>query len=113
MDFGLSDEQLQLKESARVFLGKECDAKKLRQFIGDDEGFPRDLYSEIQRTAGQPLELRIASLRPRVDLFFDKVLVNAPDPAIRRNRLALLHSLLQEFSMIADFSEIVTERETR
>src|SRR5437899_9968290 len=47
MDFGLSDEQLQLKESARVFLGKECDAKKLRQFIGDDEGFPRDLYSEI------------------------------------------------------------------
>jgi glycyl-tRNA synthetase beta chain len=53
---------------------------------------------------------RIAALRPQVDLFFDKVLVNAPDPAVRRNRLALLHSLLQEFSTIADFSEIVTER---
>ena len=52
----------------------------------------------------------IASLRPKVDLFFDKVLVNAPDPNIRRNRLALLHSLLTEFSTIADFSEIVTER---
>lgn len=51
----------------------------------------------------------IASLRPRVDLFFDKVLVNAPDPRIRRNRLALLYGLLQEFSTIADFSEIVTE----
>jgi glycyl-tRNA synthetase beta chain len=51
----------------------------------------------------------IASLRPKVDLFFDKILVNDPDPAIRENRLALLHSLLTEFSTIADFSEIVTK----
>ena len=51
----------------------------------------------------------IASLRPQVDLFFDKILVNDPDPAIRQNRLALLDSLLTEFSTIADFSEIVTQ----
>ena len=51
----------------------------------------------------------IASLRPRVDLFFDKILVNDRDPAIRQNRLALLSSLLTEFSTIADFSEIVTQ----
>ncbi len=50
----------------------------------------------------------IASLRPQVDLFFDKVLVNAPDPQIRQNRLTLLHNLLNESSAIADFSEIVT-----
>jgi glycyl-tRNA synthetase beta chain len=50
----------------------------------------------------------IASLRPHVDLFFDKILVNAPDPAVRQNRLRLLHTLLAEFSTIADFSEIVT-----
>ncbi|HEY3841384.1 MAG TPA: glycine--tRNA ligase subunit beta [Bryobacteraceae bacterium] len=50
----------------------------------------------------------IASLRPKVDLFFDKVLVNAPDERVRQNRLTLLHSLLAEFSTIADFSEIVT-----
>ncbi len=50
----------------------------------------------------------IASLRPKVDLFFDKVLVNASDPRVRENRLTLLHSLLTEFSGIADFSEIVT-----
>jgi glycyl-tRNA synthetase beta chain len=54
----------------------------------------------------------IASLRPTVDAFFDKVLVNAPDPNIRRNRLALLQNLLTEFSTIADFSEIVTERQS-
>jgi glycyl-tRNA synthetase beta chain len=51
----------------------------------------------------------IASLRPQVDLFFDKILVNDPDRAIRQNRLALLASLLTEFSTIADFSEIVTQ----
>ena len=32
----------------------------------------------------------MASLRPQVDLFFDKILVNDPNPAIRQNRLALL-----------------------
>lgn len=52
----------------------------------------------------------IASLRPQVDLFFDKVLVNAPDPVVRQNRLTLLHKLLSESSAIADFSEIVASQ---
>ena len=60
------------------------------------------------RIAGQPIENVISRLRPKVDLFFDKVLVNAPDARVRRNRLTLLHTLLAEFSTIADFSEIVT-----
>jgi glycyl-tRNA synthetase beta chain len=44
-----------------------------------------------------------------VDRFFDKVMVMVEDERVRANRLALLQSLLQEFSTIADFSEIVTE----
>ncbi|HEX8986035.1 MAG TPA: glycine--tRNA ligase subunit beta, partial [Bryobacteraceae bacterium] len=56
----------------------------------------------------QPALEAIASLRPQVDRFFDKVLVNAPDPEVRRNRLNLLNKLLSESSAIADFSEIVT-----
>ena len=55
----------------------------------------------------EALEL-IASLRPKVDEFFNKVLVNAPDFRLRENRLAMLAGLLTEFSSIADFSEIVT-----
>lgn len=50
----------------------------------------------------------IATLRPAVDAYFDKVLVNAPDAAVRANRLALLSRLFTEVSSIADFSEIVT-----
>ena len=56
---------------------------------------------------------RIASLRPKVDVFFDKVLVNAKDDAVRHNRLTLLHTMLAEFSTIADFSEIVTRSDTQ
>ena len=48
-------------------------------------------------------------LRPAVDKFFDKVMVMVDDENLRANRLALLQTLVKEFSTIADFSEIVTE----
>lgn len=51
---------------------------------------------------------RVALLRPAVDAFFDKVLVNDLDPKVRENRLRLLTNLINKFSSIADFSEIVT-----
>jgi glycyl-tRNA synthetase beta chain len=73
-----------------------------------EPGPEEDLYQEYRRIAGQPIENVIARLRPKVDLFFDKVLVNAPDVRVRQNRLTLLNTLLAEFSTIADFSEIVT-----
>jgi glycyl-tRNA synthetase beta chain len=75
-----------------------------------EEGPERELHAEIAAHQGEAIEDRIASLRPRVDLFFDKTLVNAKDDAVRRNRLTLLYNLLKEFSTIADFSEIVTEK---
>jgi len=53
--------------------------------------------------------LEIGKLRPAIDHFFDKVMVMADDANVRANRLALLQTLLKEFSTIADFSEIVTE----
>ena len=67
-----------------------------------------ELSDEINRAAGQPIESVIHALRPKVDLYFDKVLVNAPDPAVRANRLAMLYGLLEQFRTFADFSEIVT-----
>ena len=53
--------------------------------------------------------VEISSLRQPIDLFFDKVMVMVDDERVRANRLALLQTLLHEFSTIADFSEIVTE----
>jgi glycyl-tRNA synthetase beta chain len=51
----------------------------------------------------------LATAREPVDRFFDKVMVMVEDQQVRANRLALLQTLLHEFSTIADFSEIVTE----
>jgi glycyl-tRNA synthetase beta chain len=50
----------------------------------------------------------IATLRREVDVFFDKVMVNDPDPKVRERRLTLLAVILRSVSGIADFSEIVT-----
>jgi glycyl-tRNA synthetase beta chain len=57
---------------------------------------------------GEALML-LSSARAPVDAFFDKVMVMVEDDKVRANRLALLRTLLKEFSTIADFSEIVTE----
>jgi glycyl-tRNA synthetase beta chain len=81
-----------------------------------EDGPERQLYEKFMATRAAcqliseyrgKLE-QIASLRTHVDKFFDKTLVNAPDPAVRQNRLTLLHTMLAETSTIADFSEIVT-----
>jgi glycyl-tRNA synthetase beta chain len=76
------------------------------------------LYAEAARVApgvealrarqqyGEALE-RVATLRPVIDSFFDQVMVMAPEAHLRKNRLALIASVLNDFSRIADFSEIV------
>jgi glycyl-tRNA synthetase beta chain len=48
----------------------------------------------------------MAKLRPPVDAFFDKVIVNAPEPELRRNRLLLLSRLRATLHLVADFSKI-------
>ena len=60
-----------------------------------------------ERKYGEALVL-IASLRPVVDAFFDKVMVLDPDAAVRGAHLGLIDEVLRGFSGIADFSEIVT-----
>jgi len=84
------------------------------------EAAEQELASQVPRTAKAVNELRaarqyeqalveISKLRPTVDRFFDKVMVMVDDENVRANRLGLLQMLLNEFSTIADFSEIVTE----
>jgi len=84
-----------------------------------EAGPERDLHDEAGKVLACVADRRqsddymqalqaIATLRPAVDHFFDKILVNAPDERVRKNRLALLGRLYTEVSSIADFSEIVT-----
>ncbi len=80
----------------------------------------RELAGQMPHIAGVVDRLRaqkdyrhalveISRLRPLIDAFFDKVMVMVEDEKVRANRLALLHKLVDDFSTIADFSEIVTE----
>jgi glycyl-tRNA synthetase beta chain len=49
---------------------------------------------------------RLALLREQVDRFFDMVMVNAQNPAVRGNRLALLHRLYARFGKVADIAQL-------
>jgi glycyl-tRNA synthetase beta chain len=48
----------------------------------------------------------LAALREPVDSFFDSVMVNAPVPQLRNNRLALLRDLRQLMNLVADLSRL-------
>jgi len=107
--------------------------KRIRNILGEERpGVPSaDLYREqaerrlatdflqarpvIERLAGErryrEALAMIASIAPSLDRFFVEVLVNCPEEDLRRNRLALLASIQKEFSRVADFSEIVVEKE--
>ena len=79
----------------------------------------RDLFESLETLAphaerlfgqGQYTEsLReLAALRAPVDAFFDQVMVNAEDPAVRANRLGLLAVLHGAMNRVADLSRLVT-----
>ena len=48
----------------------------------------------------------LAALRTPVDKFFDEVMVNAEDPALRANRLGLLATLHEAMNRVADLSKL-------
>ena len=50
----------------------------------------------------------LAALRAPVDAFFDGVMVNADDPALKANRLALLQQLHTAMNRVADLSRLAT-----
>jgi glycyl-tRNA synthetase beta chain len=68
---------------------------------------PKVAQLTMEQSYDEALAL-IATLRPVVDAFFDKVMVLDTDPAIRGANLGLIDEVLRGFSGIADFGEIVT-----
>ncbi|HET9481711.1 MAG TPA: glycine--tRNA ligase subunit beta, partial [Candidatus Polarisedimenticolia bacterium] len=109
-----------LSQAAEMGIGLDGVRADPKRLVDAEE---KDLHAaiegaaaEVDRLAGsrdyQAALRRIASVRPQVDRFFDKVLVMAPDERLRLNRLALLKGLSALLSRVADFSEIVVEGES-
>jgi glycyl-tRNA synthetase beta chain len=81
-------------------------------FEADAERELADALASAQRETAEALGVgdytavlaRLSQLQAPVDTFFDSVLVNADNPAVRANRLALLGQLKAQFSAIADIA---------
>jgi glycyl-tRNA synthetase beta chain len=86
---------------------KDDEEKKLAAAVPQVAKRVKELSASQQYEAAL---VEISRLRPAVDAFFDKVMVMVEDEGLRAQRLGLLQTLVNEFSSIADFSEIVTER---
>jgi glycyl-tRNA synthetase beta chain len=98
--------------------GEGFDARFV-ELVPNSDPAEKQLLAKMQSLAPQADALRysrqykeslemIATLRPAIDTFFDKVMVMAPEEELRRVRLRLIGAVLQSFTRIADFSEIVT-----
>ncbi|GLR00096.1 glycine--tRNA ligase subunit beta [Dyella mobilis] len=82
----------------------EADAERaLAQAL---EAAQADNVGALQRRDYAAVLTRLAQLQTPVDAFFDNVLVNAENPAVRANRLALLGRLKAQFTAIADIARL-------
>jgi len=84
--------------------GVEAEDELYMKFMGVQNVVKR---MSVTREYGLALEA-VAMLRPEVDAFFEKVMVNDPDEAVRKRRLALLSEIVENLGQFADFSLIVT-----
>jgi glycyl-tRNA synthetase beta chain len=91
--------------SPRVDPGLLTDAEE-RQLATAIEALRRDVERLVTARSYADALTRLASLRPAVDAFFDKVLVMADDARVRANRLALLAALQRLFLHIANLSRL-------
>lgn len=78
-------------------------------FEGDAERALFDAYNSVNESSYANFTERLDqlfSLKPHLDLFFDKVMVNADDEAVRNNRKALVGTIYKAIFDIADIKEI-------
>jgi glycyl-tRNA synthetase beta chain len=64
------------------------------------------IAAEVEEERFEEAMRAMSRLRAPVDAFFDKVTVNADDPALRQNRLELLSEIRAAMHTVADFSKI-------
>lgn len=90
-----------LNESVQASLLKENEEIQLATFVTALSSKLQPYFAEGRY---QDALVELAQLRTAVDNFFDKVMVNADDQAVRVNRLTLLSKLRELFLQVADIS---------
>jgi len=104
---------------ANILKGQTARSFDPQRFQDDAE---RDLWRAYLKAEGHIKKLlpsgdydgileRLRTLKDPIDRFFDEVLVMAPDPLLRQNRLGLLAKVRELFLTVGDLSQIVVEGE--
>ena len=91
-------------ETVDTALLKDDAEKELNICVSEAEP---DFEKSIQERAYSELLTQLAELQPAIDTFFDDVLVMAEEPALRKNRLALLHRIAKHVYAVADLTKLV------
>ncbi len=108
------------KRAANILAAEEKKGTSVADDIVEsllEEGPESSLYEAVnqaERDAAQAIEkedfssamIALANLREPVDSFFEDVMVNAEDDAVRANRLALMRRIRDATGTVADFSKI-------
>jgi len=91
-DGNIVENQLNQEEEINLFKNIQLKSPEIQSLVKKG-----DFVKSVQE---------LATLRPYVDQFFDKVIVNAEDKALRKNRLHLLAIFRKTLHQVADFSKI-------
>jgi len=95
----------EVKAEVKAELLQEAAEKALHQALAETKPKADQLFETGDYTASLQA---LAVLKAPVDTFFDAVMVNADDPALKANRLGLLATLHQAMNRVADLSKLAS-----
>jgi glycyl-tRNA synthetase beta chain len=95
----------EVKAEVNTNLLQEPAEKALAETLGKVKPQADQLFEAGDYTASLQA---LAALKAPVDDFFDNVMVNAEDPALKANRLGLLATLHQAMNRVADLSKLAS-----
>ena len=95
----------EVKADVKAELLQETAEKDLYQALATTKPKADQLFETGDYTASLQA---LAVLKAPVDTFFDEVMVNADDPALKANRLGLLATLHQAMNRVADLSKLAS-----
>jgi glycyl-tRNA synthetase beta chain len=95
----------EVKAEVKAALLQEPAEKSLYQALSDNKPKADQLFEAGDYAASLQA---LAVLKAPVDTFFDEVMVNAEDPALKANRLGLLATLHQAMNRVADLSKLAS-----
>ena len=92
------------RELFRAFKKAKDDIARLEEYRSKEQ--VKEMGVNIMMVRCESIMEKLTSLDTPLDAFFDGVMVNVENPALRQNRIALIAKIYEEFLQVADIKEI-------